>query len=253
VNVDANIQKPEKIHGKCLRDIQLETYWPSLSLEELALLELEKDPYYAIIPSAKIPIYIESSIRFGQEVAEKYGKNLPLQACINQLLQQGVRIQWKDNCPHHPSVRAQYSPKPPTIEIYRPSIQQIKQFFLQIQETPCEEEIWLIHLYHEWFHHLEETKCGHTYRHLPKIKMKAWGPFTLQKPIRRTREIAAHAFTQTMMQLTWSPLLLDHLILHQSQGWSITQMREHFQQIKQQWQQLTHPVLPQEEAEDIPS
>jgi hypothetical protein len=251
VNVDPNRPKPTRIHGKCLRDIPLETYWPSLSLEELSLLELEKDPYYAIIPPAKIPIYIEKSIQFGQEVAVKYGENLPLHAFINRLLQQGIRIQWKENCLHHPSIRAQYSPKPPVIEIYRLSIQQIKQFFLQTKETVCEEDAWLIHLYHEWFHHIEETKCGYTYQHLPRVKMKVWGPFTRQKPLRRTREIAAHAFTQALMNLTWSPLLLDHLILYQSQGWSITQIRAHFQQIKQQWKELTSPVLPQEETEDI--
>jgi hypothetical protein len=251
VNIDPNRQTPAGTSGKRLCDIQLETDWPSLSLEELSLLELEKDPYHAIIPQTQFVTYIERSIRFGQEVAEKYGKNLQLQELINQLLRQGVRVQFKDNYPDHPSVRAQYSTKPPTIEIYRPSIQQIKQFFLQTKETICEEDCWLIHLYHEWFHHIEETKCGYTYQHLPKMKMKAWGPFTVQKPIRRTREIAAHAFTQATMKLAWSPLLLDHLILYQAQGWSITQIREHFQKIKQQWEELTHPSPPPAEPEEI--
>jgi hypothetical protein len=103
-----------------------------------------------------------------------------------------------------------------------------------------------MHLYHEWFHYLEEKKFGRTDFLLPKVTIKQWGPFTFKKPLYRTREIAAHTFTQKMLQLPWSPLLLDQLLLLRHEGWNRGQIREHFKQIRQRFDKIRQASKPVE-------
>lgn len=231
--------------------ISLEKTWPVLSMECLAWHELNSDEHFSSIPQAEVLTYIQRSIQFGEKVAQTHAKNDNLQQLINRLLKEKVRIQIKSSHPTGASIRAQYSRKPPTITIYQPSIQQMKRFFIQMYEPVSEEELIRLHLYHEWFHHLEETKCGYTYATLPKVIVKRWGPVILQKSIIRTREIAAHAFTAKALDLKWSPLLLDHLLSYQEQGWSKTRIREHFRDIRGQYESLLQStVATEEESKD---
>lgn len=224
--------------GKPLTDVMLEKAWPVLSAQALAFTELEQDEFYSFIRQEEIPHYIDTAIQLGQEAAKTHTANFSLKELMNELIKQRVKVRFLNHQPQGDWVRAQYTKKPATIEIYRSSLEQMKQFFLRMNEHVCHDDLLKLHLYHEWFHHLEETKIGRTDLALPKIKIKQWGPFTAKKSIRRIREIAAHAFTQTAMGLNWSPLLLDHLLLHIHQGWTPTQIREHFQRIRHQYEQL---------------
>ena len=76
------------------------------------------------------------------------------------------------------------------------------------------EDLIALHLIHEWFHHLEVSRIGRTDLRLPQVVTTRLGPFPVRRPLKKTREIAAHAFVQEMMGLSFYPLLLDHLLLH---------------------------------------
>jgi hypothetical protein len=214
--------------------------WPMLPLEHLAFMELKQDEVYTFIPQEKIYSYIKQAIQIGTELANRVlpSDKYTLTSLINDLMKQGIKIRFLPKHPTNIWVRAQYTHHPPTIHVYRSSLDQIHHFFQQTKETVIEEDLITLHLYHEWYHHLEEKRFGRTDLKLPKVVIKQWGPILLKKTVYRTREIAAHAFTQTAMKLDWSPLLLDHLLLLSHEGWSRSQIREHFQQIRQEVKQL---------------
>lgn len=74
---------------------------------------------------------------------------------INRVIQSGVRIRFVEQEGHDSSgwIRAQYRRKPPTIEIYKPSLKQLGQFFRQSGYRIHPDDLIALHLYHEWFHH----------------------------------------------------------------------------------------------------
>ncbi|KPC77908.1 hypothetical protein ADL26_01545 [Thermoactinomyces vulgaris] len=242
-SMKTNAVKPFR---KPLAEIHLDRHWPSVDPQTLFQLELKQDEYYEHIPPDALPYYVEQAMKKGQTVASLHGRPLSLRTLLNQLLKEGVCIRFQDAHPHDPFIRAQYRKKPKTIEIYRRSLQQIDQFFDAMGESVAEEEIMLLHLYHEWFHHLEETRCGRTDADLAKVVVKRMGPFKQRKGILRTREIAAHTFTQAVMKLPWSPLLLDYLLDFQQRGWSKSEIREHFQRLKQSSPPNPPPPSPSE-------
>ncbi len=221
--------------------------WPNLSPEILAFLELEQDDYFAFVSAEQTIEWIEAAMQYGKEISERYPPYQNLTKLCNQLLADGIRIQFRPSHPNGEWIRAQYYPRSSTIEIYHSSLNQLRSFFAQQCFEPVEEEdLIAMHLYHEWFHYLEEKKFGRTDLLLPKVTVKQWGPFTLKKSLSRTREIAAHTFTQKILQLPWSPLLLDQLLLLRHEGWNRGQIREHFKQIRQCFAKIQQTSKPAE-------
>jgi hypothetical protein len=218
---------------KRLSFVYLDSIWPVIPLEVLAIAELEQDELFEHLPKNQIPFYIENSIQHGKDIAQSFASSsFELKELINKIIKQRVSIHLIQQHPTDHRIRAQYIKKPPRIQIYRTSIQQIKDFFLKMKLLVYEDDIIALHLLHEWFHHLEEKEYGQTDLLFPKIKVKQWGPFISTKTIRKTREIAAHSFTQTALNLKWSPLLLDYLLMLTQQGMDRIQIREHFQELK---------------------
>lgn len=93
-----------------------------------------------------------------------------------------------------------------------------------------------LHMCHEWFHHLEETRLGRTDQQLPKLVMRKVGPVMFKQSVESTREIAAHAFTQQVMGLSWYPLLLDMLISQSERKVKKEQIRESFNSLKHEFE-----------------
>lgn len=233
---------------KSLAHIDLHPYWPSLDPEILYRLELEQDETYPHIPAATLPLYVEQAMSIGKKVASTHRYFLSLQRLLNLLLKEGVCVRFRDKHPLDPTIRAQYSKKPKTIDIYRNSLNQISHFFKAMGEEVADDEVILLHLIHEWFHHLEENRCGRTDAQLPKVVIKQIGPIRQRKSIFRTREIAAHTFTQSVLNLSWPPLILDYLLDYTRRGWTKAQIREHFERLKQQFHQNPYP---QSREEDV--
>lgn len=199
---------------------------------------------YPLLPPPMIPHYLEETISFGKSAARGENYSGDLSRLINRVIQSGVRVCFADRDGRDSPdwIRAQYRRKPPTIEIYRPSLNQLKKFFGQSGFKVSEDDLIALHLYHEWFHHLESTRLGRADHRLPKVQKKRWGPFILRQRVYRLREIAAHSFTQAALGLSWSPLWLDHLLLHTEKGWSKSRIREHFKQLEEKHKTLTEPM-----------
>jgi hypothetical protein len=233
-----------------LSEIRIDRMWPVLSPAHLALLELRRDPYFDKIPEDRIPFYIEEAIRFGQEAAQSHASDWTLKELINRIIRSGVRVRFADRHPEDASVRAQYTRRPATIDVYRSSLDELREFFSNMGESVPEEELIRLHLFHEWFHHLEEKTYGRTDLFLPKVVVGRRGPFSVRKPIYRTREIAAHAFTQEAMVLEWSPSLIDQLISLARKGWSKSRIREHFHELKRKADALFAPPAEDEAGKE---
>lgn len=227
-----------------LRQVTLLNTWPPLSSDTLGWMELERDEAYYLIPRHQIQNYLQSAVHFGEKAAETYSYEGDLAYWINQVLESGATLRFKEKKDDQSFgwVRAQYFRKPPVIEIYRSSMDQLIRFFHLSGAQVSEDDVIALHLFHEWFHHLEVTQIGRTDHHLPRVIKKSWGPFATKQTVSNLREIAAHAFTQKVMKLHWSPLWLDHLILLSEKGWSKSRIREHFHHMNQRYRQLTEPI-----------
>lgn len=222
-------------NGKPLRSLHFDRIWPTLSPEHLSYLELKQDPYFSYIPKKEILPCLHASIAGGQKMAKHQAEHTNYKDLLNRLLEQGLRIRFRQQHHTHPQVRAQYTHPPHTIEVYRNSIQQIQSFFQQSITAVDEEDLICLHLYHEFFHYLEKKDKR---LKLAKCTIKQWGPFAIKRRLQSFREISAHAFTQSMMKLDWSPLLLDRLIYYTQQGWTHAQIREQFAKVKEEIQAL---------------
>jgi hypothetical protein len=218
-----------------LASVPMEQHWPVLPEPVLAFLELEQDAYFSLLSPADVRMYIRSAMEWGEQAAQKHRYNGRLSDLLNRLIASGIRVRFLDHASPRIETRAQYRGKPPTIEVYRPSITQLAHFFERSGYRVSSEDLVALHLTHEWFHHLEIHAIGRTDRLLPKVLVKRWGPFTRRDYVGKTREIAAHAFTKRSLGLSWFPTLVDHLLLYMDKGWSKTQIREHFQRVKQRY------------------
>ncbi|PTM58197.1 hypothetical protein [Desmospora activa] len=233
----------------------LEQLWPPLHSEILAWKELEQDEWYPQLSSLQISTLVTEAIRFGQKAAQSLRYKGTLEPWINRIIRSNVKIQLlrRRTDDSDSWVRAQYRHKPPVIEIHHSSLDQLDQFFRRSGFQISQDDLIALHLLHEWFHHLESTQLGRTDDALPKAVKKKWGPFYRKSRITRLREIAAHAFTQEVMGLPWSPLWLDHLLLLTGKGWGPDRIRTTFHHWKTGWEELTSTAKASQDEDETPS
>lgn len=228
-----------------LKKISLERFWPTAAPEVLAFTELRQDAFFSHIRSNQIMTYIEGAIAFGRQAGEGYAYEGNLAPLMANMIQSGAKVTFLDDKKQEGEklVRAQYERKPPVIYVYRPSIEQMKRFFLRSNIRVRQEDFIALHMCHEWFHHLEETHFGRTDQHLPQLVMRKIGPVTFKQAVASTREIAAHAFTQQVMKLAWYPLLLDVLIHLSEQRLKKEQIRDRLYGLKRAFERATAEEL----------
>lgn len=220
-----------------LSAVKLDNMYPLLTDEVIAWLDLMQDPHYSYISSAQVRTYIETSIICGRNAAQPYLAYKSYMDWINLLLKQKIKVRFLAEPIQDRWVRAQYLHKTKTIEIYRSSMEQLRSFFLAMDYRIYEEDLILLHLAHEFYHHLEEHHKKRTDLQVAKVIVKRIGPFIWKESIQRTREIAAHTFTQTILGLSWSPLHLDIFLQEQQKGTSKPELRLLFQKWKQDYDQ----------------
>lgn len=220
-----------------LNRISIERVWPVLDTEVLAFTELRQDELYPNIRSNQIVSYIEGAVEFGRQASKEYAYKGDLAPLMEHIVRSDTRVTFVDEQQKDGDklIRAQYIRKPATILVYRPSLEQMDHFFLRSGFHIRQEDLIALHVCHEWFHHLEDTRFGRTDDKLPKIVMRKVGPVMFKQPVESTREIAAHAFTQQVMGLSWYPLLLDLLIDHSERKVKKEQIRDSFNRLKQEF------------------
>jgi hypothetical protein len=63
---------------------------------------------------------------------------------------------------------------------------------------------------HQLFHHLEVNRVGEVYKRY-KFPVFKIGPYVREKQIKRLSNVAAQAFTQSLIGLEISPQIFDYL------------------------------------------
>lgn len=145
--------------------------------------------------------FIQQAVEKGRQIAETIQQeyqNIPLTELSERL---GIRIEY-DN--QHQAVgnmivRAKYTGNPPTITIYRKTIQQLaetKRVHLKVEEL---EEIAIAH---ELYHHLAVSEILNSKFQMPNIESRKIAPGLFD-------ELAAQSFTQYFLGLDFIPLTLD--------------------------------------------
>lgn len=220
-----------------LSAVKLDYTYPLLTDEIIAWLDLKEDPHYSYIPSDQVRSYIITSIDCGRNAAQPYLQYKSYADWINLLLKHKIKVRFLSEPIHDRWVRAQYIRKTKNIEIYRSSINQLRSFFLSMDYPIYEEDLILLHLAHEFYHHLEEHHKKRTDLQVAKVIVKRIGPFIWKETIQRTREIAAHTFTQTILGIPWSPYHLDIFLQELQKGTSKPELRILFQKWKQEYDQ----------------
>lgn len=228
-----------------LKSVSLERIWPTVEAKVLAFSELKQDELYPNIRPNQIESYIEGALEFGRQAGSEYTYDGNLAPLMRYIAASDTRVSFLDEKVQDGDklIRAQYERKPANILVYRPSLEQMDRFFLKGGFRICQEDLMALHMCHEWFHHLEETRFGRTDRQLPKIVMRKVGPVAFRHPVESTREIAAHAFTQQVMGLSWYPLLLDVLIAQSDRKVNKAQIRDSFQRLKHEFEKVKEAEL----------
>jgi precorrin-6B methylase 2 len=140
---------------------------------------------------------IESGKQVARTVKQDYN-DMPLDKLLVRL---GIALEYdnRENQIGNMVVRAKYAGNPPTITIYRKTIQQLdenKKYSLNAQQL---EEIALAH---ELYHHIN-------YIEIQNSKFKIQKNEQRKKIPRLFDELAAQSFTQYYLGLTFFPLSID--------------------------------------------
>lgn len=228
-----------------LQSITLERIWPVLDANVLAYTELKQDELYPNIRPNQILSYIEGALEFGRQAGKEYAYSGDLAPLMAHIVRSGAKVTFvgEKKRDGEKLVRAQYERRPATILVYRPSLEQMDHFFLRSGFRIRQEDFMALHMCHEWFHHLEETRFGRTDQQLPRLVMRKVGPVLFKQSVESTREIAAHAFTQQVMGLSWYPLLLDMLISQSERKVKREQIREGFSRLKHEFQRAVEAEM----------
>ena len=166
----------------------------------LATLELAKDKIFHSIPVEERLRLIEEVLSIGDEVAKwvaaEYKTSDPRK--IAEAL--GVKVFGAD---YGELKKSEYRPKKKEIIIFRDALSRLIK---GVTVPHLSERILRFLVAHELFHHLEEVKIGLVYK-----RFKFPGRFGMKTYIKGLSEVAAQAFTQTLLGLEFSPQVFDYL------------------------------------------
>lgn len=173
----------------------------------LAFLELKDDIFFDKLCKQQIAYYIESSIKIGKEVALRYKDDN-----IEKKLKEN-NIDIKIGTGNSINIRAQayFTKDTGEIIIYKNSINNIYKIALKENIDLSEEDIYNIHLIHEYYHFLEYKNNMYTDELLKRIQI---GKIIKRNvKIVKSREISAHIFCKNFLSLDLNPKILDYLYL----------------------------------------
>jgi len=87
----------------------------------------------------------------------------------------------------------------------------------EVQSTELSERLLKLVVAQQLFHHIEAERIVEVYK---RFKFKAFqlGPFIREKVIKGLSDVAAQAFTQTLLKLDVSPQVFDYLVMTSYSG-----------------------------------
>ena len=170
----------------------------------IAYMELGHDKVFQnFTPDHKFSL-VKEVIAIGDEiaswVANEYRTNDPRKIAAAM----GVKVFGEDKGRKQ---GAEYRHKSQEIIVYRDIHEKLVR---EIQNSELSDNLLKFLVAHQLFRHLELNRVGEVYK---RYKFRAWkiGPIVREKYIKGLSQVAAQAFTQTLLKLEISPQIFDYL------------------------------------------
>jgi len=184
------------------------------SADALWLAMLPEDPVYGKIPADLRRPAVEQAAEYGRRAARdlraRLGAAEPAALCERL----GVRTVWSDGPYVFGKIvqTSTYAQRARTITVYTGSVEEMDRFLAAQGLIPILgiSGVGPVYLAHELFHHLEEDSLGRA-ANLVQVTNFKLGPLVRRSGIGQLSEIAADAFAQTLLGLSFAPRLLDYL------------------------------------------
>lgn len=177
---------------------------------------LKEDVVFNKIPKEMQTKAVEYALNLGKKTANDVVNEFKIRDPIEIAQRSGVKITYtaQDYAVGHFIRCSEYLQKPPTIFLYETTLSQINQLIIkhQLHQILQIKDVAPIYVAHELFHHIEETKIKPVSKKFEVCTFKL-GPFSIKSGISSLSEIAANNFTKTLLNLKFSPKMLDYLVL----------------------------------------
>jgi hypothetical protein len=175
----------------------------------LAYMELAKDKVFVKLSEEQKLKLVREIIAIGDEVASwvvaEYESNDPRKIAA----QLGVKVFGEDR---GKTKGSEYRKDNQEIVIYRDFHEKLLR---EVKSSDLADHLLKFMVAHELFHHLEMDRIGEIYK---RYKFESWrfGPFVKEVHIKGLSEVAARAFTHSLLGLEITPQVFDYLtyILH---------------------------------------
>jgi hypothetical protein len=185
--------------------------------QALGLARLREDPQYARIPSGRHAALVESALADGCEMAdrvlERWGGDPAALAARCSL-----PVVRSDDDAGFGSVivYAEYVARPPSITLYLPAIRRLEAMMAGrgagIFGVDSAVPVFLAH---ELYHHFDCQRGNERLSRRHPVKIFGLGSWQWTSGLSSLCEIAAGAFAQQLLGLTFHPGLLDSLLLRE--------------------------------------
>lgn len=197
--------------------------------QALGLLQLREDPQYARIPADRRVALVEAALADGRTLADRTGEiwgqdPAAIAARCN------VPVLLSENNAGFGSVvvYADYASQSPSITLYLPAIGRLDRLIAE-RGVPVRRGIGStmpIFLAHELYHHFDCTRGSARLSRRHVVRIFSVGPWHWTSGLPSLAEIAAGAFAQRLLGLSFHPKLLDLLRTHLTPALSPRQRAE---------------------------
>lgn len=172
----------------------------------LAYLALARDRFFQKMAEGEKNRIIKEVIAIGDDaakwVAAEYGTNDPRRIAAKM----GVKVFGEEK---KSSRRSEYRREKREIVISRKFHEKLLR---EVQSKELSDRLLKLVVAHELFHHLEAERFGEVFRRYKFIAFQL-GPLVKYKYVKGLSEVAAQAFTQSLLELEISPQVFDYLVL----------------------------------------
>ncbi|MBC8008141.1 MAG: hypothetical protein H7X76_08870 [Prolixibacteraceae bacterium] len=184
--------------------------------QALGLLQLREDPQYARISPDRRVALVEAALADGRTLAdrtgERWGKDpeeVAARCNVPVFLSEG------DAGFGSVVVYAEYAPQSRSITLYRPAIRRLDRLIEEHGVPVCRNSgsTMPIFLAHELYHHFDCSRGSARLSRRHVVRIFSVGPWHWTSGLPSLAEIAAGAFAQRLLGLSFHPKLLDSLLL----------------------------------------
>ena len=188
----------------------------SAAPQALGLLQLREDPQYPRIPVERRVALVEAALEDGRSLADRtrdlWGQDpTAIAACC------GVPVIHREDDVGFGStiVYAEYVTRSPSITLYLPAIRHLDRL---IAERGAQARLGIdrtgpVFLAHELYHHFDCTRGSAPLSRRHLVQIVRIGPWNWTSGLSSLSEIAAGAFAERLLGLSFHPKLLELLIL----------------------------------------